>query len=216
MNEDIMTLSNKLIYDDRLKCGSEDVAKRTLVLPNAPTNGEDSWLDALHKRQRCARPNPSTPLPSCTQDSCWLAHLTDPLTTAVFVDTDTLGEGAAYDSRVGDLVQNEVEAELVVQLVEALVKGWGVRRRDVGVISLYRQQVKLIRRMLGERVGSFLGGGDGVWEEGEEEEEGEEVEVLTADKSQGRDKECIVVSMVRSNDQRKVRLSLNEHHGAGC
>lgn len=29
-----MTLSNKLIYGDRLKCGSEDVAKRCLVLPD--------------------------------------------------------------------------------------------------------------------------------------------------------------------------------------
>jgi len=34
MNEDIMQLSNKLIYGDRLRCGSEEVAKRTLVLPN--------------------------------------------------------------------------------------------------------------------------------------------------------------------------------------
>jgi DNA replication ATP-dependent helicase Dna2 len=31
------------------------------------------------------------------------------------------------------------------------------------------------------------------------------VELLTADKSQGRDKECIIISMVRSNDQQHVR-----------
>ena len=34
MNEDIMLLSNKLIYGDRLQCGSEEVAKRTLEIPN--------------------------------------------------------------------------------------------------------------------------------------------------------------------------------------
>jgi DNA replication ATP-dependent helicase Dna2 len=34
MNEDIMQLSNKLIYGDRLRCGSEEVAKRVLTLPN--------------------------------------------------------------------------------------------------------------------------------------------------------------------------------------
>ena len=40
---------------------------------------------------------------------------------------------------------------------------------------------------------------------GEDSEDGEEqVEVLTADKSQGRDKECVIVSMVRSNDEGRV------------
>ncbi|KAF6760438.1 AAA domain-containing protein [Ephemerocybe angulata] len=182
MNEDIMALSNKLIYSDRLKCGSAEVANRKLVLPNAPGKGDLTWLDASHRRQRALEKN------------CWLAHLASPETTAVFVDTDSLGPGVAHDSRVGDLVQNEVEAELVVQLVEALVGKWGLKKKDVGVISLYRQQVKLIKSLLlaGKSTGRAV------------EEEGEEVEVLTADKSQGRDKECVVVSMVRSNDHGQV------------
>lgn len=33
MNEDIMLLSNHLIYENRLKCGSEEVASQGLVLP---------------------------------------------------------------------------------------------------------------------------------------------------------------------------------------
>ena len=130
------------------------------------------------------------------KDACWLSCLTSSNTTAVFVDTDTLGMGVAYDSRVGDLVQNEVEADLVVQLVGALVGKWGVDKKDVGVISLYRQQVKLIKSLLAER--------RGVVEADGEEDVDEDVEVLTADKSQGRDKECIVVSMVRSNEECKV------------
>ena len=32
MNEDIMALSNRLIYEGRLKCGSEEVAKQGLVI----------------------------------------------------------------------------------------------------------------------------------------------------------------------------------------
>jgi DNA replication ATP-dependent helicase Dna2 len=118
-------------------------------------------------------------------------------TKAIFVDTSTLGS-AAYDSRVGDLVQNTTEASLVVQFVEALVRS-GVRQDQVGVISLYRQQVKLLGEKLknvrgsGHEGGVGTGGGlDGV-------------EVLTADKSQGRDKDCIVVSLVRSNPENQVR-----------
>ncbi|KAF5339801.1 hypothetical protein D9611_009204 [Ephemerocybe angulata] len=201
MNEDIMALSNKLIYGDRLKCGSVEVANRKLVLPNAPSKGELTWLDASHRRQRALEKkwaDQGDKLQVCSgvrdQKSCWLAHLASPETTAVFVDTDSMGPGVAHDSRVGDLVQNEVEAELVVQLVEALVGKWGLKKKDVGVISLYRQQVKLIKSLLlaGKSTGRAV------------DEEGEEVEVLTADKSQGRDKECVVVSMVRSNDHGQV------------
>lgn len=34
MNQDIMELSNTLIYENRLKCGTLDVAKAQLQLPN--------------------------------------------------------------------------------------------------------------------------------------------------------------------------------------
>ena len=100
-------------------------------------------------------------------------------TKAVFVDTDLV---PAFDSSVGDLVQNEVEAALVSQVVETLLES-GVREEDVGVITLYRQQIKLLSHLLRERTG---------------------IEILTADRSQGRDKNCIIISMVRSNDDGQV------------
>ena len=101
---------------------------------------------------------------------------------AVFVDTDLL---PASESRVGDLVQNAVEAELVRQLTETLVR-CGVQESQIGIVTLYRQQVKLLQGLLHARPG---------------------IEVLTADKSQGRDKDCIVISLVRSNDGGHVRFS---------
>jgi DNA replication ATP-dependent helicase Dna2 len=199
MNEDIMTLSNRLIYGDRLKCGSEEVARRKLILPNESVGGGRTWLDVSHRRMG----KRGSEVPMCAgiqdKDRCWLSYLTSPDTTAVFVDTDTLGPGVAHDSRVGDLVQNEVEADLVVQLVQALVGKWGVRKKDVGVISLYRQQVKLLKSLLGV-------GGRGPRDDGDGEEQ---VEALTADKSQGRDKECVIVSMVRSNDEGRVCFTQN-------
>jgi DNA replication ATP-dependent helicase Dna2 len=98
----------------------------------------------------------------------------------VFVDTDSV---PGKDSRIGDLVQNEVEANLVYQFVETIVR-CGVSEEQIGIISLYRQQVKLISHLLQER---------------------KEIEIFTADRSQGRDKECIIISMVRSNDEGQVR-----------
>ena len=102
---------------------------------------------------------------------------------------------------MGDLVQNEVEANLVfqvelhtlldalyrlfvLQLVEALLK-CGVMQSSIGVLTLYRQQTKLLSHLLQSSKG---------------------VEVLTADRSQGRDKDCVIISMVRSNDTGSVSL----------
>ncbi len=59
----------------------------------------------------------------------------------------------------------------------------GIHEEDIAVITPYRQQIKLLSRLL-----SNTG----------------RIEVMTADKSQGRDKECIIISMVRSNDMGNV------------
>ncbi|KAF8232801.1 Dna2-domain-containing protein [Tricholoma matsutake] len=158
MNEDIMMLSNKLIYGDRLRCGSEKVARQSLVLPKT------AFLRRLHAGGSL-----------CHADGCWIERLASDSCKAIFVDTDAL---PAPDSRVGDLVQNMVEAELVRQVVETLLRS-GVREDQVGVISLYRQQVKVFSHIFQRR---------------------KEIEILTADRSQGRDKDCIIISMVRSND----------------
>jgi DNA replication ATP-dependent helicase Dna2 len=56
----------------------------------------------------------------------------------------------------------------------------GIKQEDIGVITPYRQQIKLLSAAV--------------------HKQNPLVEVLTADKSQGRDKDCIVISMVRSND----------------
>ena len=206
MNEDIMTLSNKLIYGDRLRCGNEEVRRRVLNLPSK------EGLQEMHLNKESGR---------CrgVEDECWLMKLTDERFVffllfryfirfvieffslffsckAVFVDTDLLPN--ARESRVGDLVQNVVEAELVSQFVSTLLK-CGVKKSQVGVISLYRQQVKLLD--------ALLNGGEAKHEEQRGhvcDDDTGPVEIWTADKSQGRDKDCVVVSLVRSNEAGSV------------
>lgn len=126
MNSDIMLLSNKLIYSDRLRCGSKAVAESTLVLPDREA------LDGCHTD-------------GCRIRGCWVERVLDegsvfffyfggpvkpqteknvglffPLFAvnkkrckAVFIDTDGI---PGLESRVGDLIQNEVEAKLVCQV----------------------------------------------------------------------------------------------------
>lgn len=94
MNEDIMSLSNALVYDGKLRCGNDEVAGRVLRLPKEPSSPD------LHGAAgACSR--------------CWVAELLRPERRVVFVDTDKL---PATESRVGNLIQNEVEAGLIYQV----------------------------------------------------------------------------------------------------
>lgn len=58
-----MLLSNKLIYGDRLKCGSAEVANRTLVIPKR------NLADGMHS----------------TSDECWLQHILDERYVNIFL-----------------------------------------------------------------------------------------------------------------------------------
>jgi DNA replication ATP-dependent helicase Dna2 len=92
------------------------------------------------------------------------------------------------DDAQTDIIRNDVEARLVTQILEAMLSG-GVPAHQVGVISPWRAQLKTIHYHLSHR---HIPG----------------IEVLTVDKYQGRDKDCIIISLVRSNPQKNVRLSL--------
>ncbi|EGF98352.1 uncharacterized protein MELLADRAFT_113623 [Melampsora larici-populina 98AG31] len=110
---------------------------------------------------------------------CWLKDILSDERKVVFVDTDKID---AQESITGSLVQNKVEAQLVVQIVNALLRG-GVPASEIGVITPYRQQIKLLNYLL---------------------EHAPSVEIITADKSQGRDKSCIIMTMVRNNEHGSV------------
>ena len=69
-----------------------------------------------------------------------------------------------------------------IQVVNAFF-AVGVKKNDLGIVSPYRAQVECIR----ERFPLD-----------------DELEVSTVDRYQGRDKECIIVSLVRSNDNQEV------------
>ncbi|GAA5964056.1 hypothetical protein JCM3765_000884 [Sporobolomyces pararoseus] len=152
MNEDIMLLTNELVYDGKLQVGNASIAQRALVLPDTE---------------------------SLTHSEQWLQDVLDPSRKVVFIDTDLL---PAREKKTLSLVENETEARLVLEIVKSL-SSCRVSEDDVGVIALYRQQIHLLERKLR----AFPS-----------------IEILTADRSQGRDKECIVISCVRSNETGQV------------
>ncbi|KAG0639793.1 hypothetical protein HOY80DRAFT_961394, partial [Tuber brumale] len=98
---------------------------------------------------------------------------------ACFVNTDNV---PAKEVRKGDRINNPIEADIAFQLVEGFLS-CGVDPSSIGVISVYRSQIKILQNLLRNRPS---------------------VEMHTADKFQGRDKEIIVISLVRSNDDQNV------------
>ncbi|HZZ84210.1 MAG TPA: AAA domain-containing protein [Anaeromyxobacteraceae bacterium] len=98
---------------------------------------------------------------------------------------DTAGRGFEDETPEGsDSKQNPGEAELVAAQVERVL-ALGVAPRDVAVIAPYDAQVQRLRQLLAQRLDEGL-------------------EVDTVDGFQGREKEAVVVSLTRSNEQGEV------------
>jgi DNA replication ATP-dependent helicase Dna2 len=115
----------------------------------------------------------------------WLERVLRAETSVAFLDTDAVAgarDSRATGGRAAASMSNAGEAALVRTVVAALV-ACGLDARDIGVVTPYRAQVR--------RIGAALAGGREA-----------AVEVSTVDKFQGRDKQCMVVSLVRANEQR--------------
>lgn len=93
---------------------------------------------------------------------------------------DTAGRGFEDETPAdSDSKRNEGEADLAAREVKKLLQG-GLRPQDIAVIAPYDGQVQRIRQLLAHEP---------------------ELEVDTVDGFQGREKEAVVVSLVRSNDE---------------
>lgn len=177
MCEDIMTLSNTLIYEGRLKCGTEDLRHQKLDMPHI-----ENLRQKHHNADTIMRPG--TPRSFCTawtNDSCWLRNLLDPEARVRFINTDFLP--SSREEAKGNRIVNPTEARVVVQLVDALL-ATGVPATEIGVMTHYRSQLSLLKHGLRAH--------------------GSSIELHTADRFQGRDKEVVILSLVRSNESSNI------------
>ncbi|CAP97824.1 Tripartite DNA replication factor [Penicillium rubens] len=178
MCEELMLLSNTLIYSGRLKCGTPQVAARSLDIPNI------NALDKFHVEDfsRAQSQSQREICPGTLSSACWLQDLLRPSAKTRLVNTDPIGP-AALEIAQGNRVVNHMEVFLCSQLVESFI-ACGVPARNIGVITFYRSQLSLIRQSLRSYT--------------------PDLEMHTTDKFQGRDKEVIILSCVRSNAENNV------------
>lgn len=168
MCEEIMFLSNVLVYDFRLKCGTEEVAKQSLKIPSP-----DRISANVSK------------LFDGNLDKLWMNLIFEEKNKVLFLNHDNM---PALERSIGEKTENPTEVELVNQMVRALTS-CGVPETSIGVMSLYRHQLRALTRNLLDKP---------------------DVEVLTADQFQGRDKDCIIISLVKSNKDKKIGDLLKE------
>lgn len=162
-NQDICDMCNDIVYNGALKCGNENVKKSKLSLRGYKSNNIE-----------------------------WLDYALDPNKPVLFLNTDTVNisekpqsypfqikgleeKGRGSDKKGGTLV-NRTEKDLVYMIVEGLLSN-GLPPSDIGIISPYRSQIRILLR--------------------------DDIEVSTIDRYQGRDKKVIILSLVRSNSKNK-------------
>jgi hypothetical protein len=208
MNEDILQLANRAIYANALKCGSDAVAKSSLTVP---------LIDSFHQLFEPSLLNGDM---HDSDDGGWLRSIMNPDARVVFLDTslvpahdttsrsdvsqvETKQQMRAALTRLNNKnndndefaqrsCMNPTEAVMVAIIVDALIR-MGVLPYQIGVISPYNAQLKLLRRLLSSCIHGAM-----------------DCEAQTVDRYQGRDKDVIIMTMVRSNNDGAVGSLLRD------
>ena len=109
-------------------------------------------------------------------------ELLSPEEVLAFADTSGIN-AYEFQPQGSTSYENYEEAKLAVELARELVR-MGLDKREIGIITPYAAQVKLIKELLVEK--------------------DLKVEVNSVDGFQGREKDVIIVSFVRSNDEGEI------------
>lgn len=127
----------------------------------------------------------------CGDDlGCWIRQVLVPDHRVLFLDTDGIVP-AAREEAVGTSFHNRIEALCVRNLIAALIGG-GLGSDQVCVIAPFRGQC----RLLGQFLSAYLPA----------------MEISTVDRYQGRDKDCVILSFVRSNEAHQIGGLLSDWH----
>eukprot|EP00927_Polykrikos_kofoidii_P023813 TRINITY_DN21802_c0_g1_i1.p1 TRINITY_DN21802_c0_g1~~TRINITY_DN21802_c0_g1_i1.p1 ORF type:complete len:1095 (+),score=196.52 TRINITY_DN21802_c0_g1_i1:90-3374(+) len=93
----------------------------------------------------------------------------------------------------GQSKKNMMEAEIVADIIGKVISAHELRLHDIGVVSPYAAQVRALRRAVKQRFSEQMSDANLT-----------ELEIASVDAFQGREKELIVFSAVRSNSCGKV------------
>jgi len=106
-------------------------------------------------------------------------EILDPQNVLVFIDTSKMENKWERQRKDSPSKENPCEAKIIKKLIKKLKK-MGLKKEWIGVITPYDDQVDLLKREI------------------------EDIEISTVDGFQGREKEVILISFVRSNPKKEI------------
>lgn len=196
MNDMIMSVCNLLVYQDKMKCGNSDIASARLTLPHLnqlPLPLVSTSISAAHSSLDVFRNNSGTIPSHLPYRQDWLYQTLLPERAVIFLNTDEICASVRYNVQINrgssgsSLVENLDEALIVQNIL------WGFEKTDLSpevdlaVITPFRAQVQLMKRLFDPKEQSTLG-------------LQREYEVSTVDKYQGKDRDIVIFSTVKTPD----------------
>ncbi|MBQ9357795.1 MAG: AAA family ATPase [Prevotella sp.] len=178
MHEDIMRFSSDWFYHNLMEAAPE-VRNRSILDLDLPM----TWIQT-----------PEAP-PSAPEGGTMPSESSGNLSESKGYSSESRGNEAPSGAVVGASISNEPEARLTLLSLQAYFELIGRERilnerLDVGIISPYRAQVQLLRQLL--RKSEFF------------KPFRRAITVNTVDGFQGQERDIIVISLVRSNDEGQI------------
>lgn len=183
MNEDIMKLSNFLVYNNMLKCGDFNRKKYLPEIKDLDKKYDTNSLEykILNNKQ-----------------------------SVLFIDYRnklTNEKDSSYtDNITKDSLVNIGEVKLIKDILDLFNKNYDNKNNDefnpvddIGILSIYRAQLNLLTTNLTSQLNLETS-----------TENTKHLEILTADQYQGRDKKCIIISFVKSNFDKDVNKTIDD------
>lgn len=186
-----------LAYKGLLKCGNDTVRQQKLDIDPSKNLG---MID--------------------NADRPWIERAMNPEQPVIFLDTDGKGMLESDGTRTGAGGPiNEFEASIVEKIVLSL-SICGVKNSSIGVITPFRSQVSCVMESLSSRFAAMPTSRSHLRTLSQlrmlnenlalRESKRDGLEMCTIDRFQGRDKSAIVISLVRSNQEGKAGLLLQD------
>ena len=172
MNEEILKLCNELVYGFRMRTGSPAISKARM---NLPFKDVISDFEEFHRK--------------------WLQLSLASEPSIVVYNTDQV---PFFERKGPSSKLNNGEAAISSAIAATLIL-CGLGPDKIGIISPYRAQVLFIRELISKQLLSVQNYFPHIISD--IKMISERIEVHTVDKFQGRDKECIIFSAVKSNQR---------------
>lgn len=173
MNQDIMSLSNHIVYSGKLQCATPDVADREFHIPSL----ESSFykLHLLDAERASASEYSSSAKCSYNNDgaTCWIAEILKPETRVIFVNIDpSQSMDAIKVSKVFSCTPS-YEAAVTMRIAGIILES-GISLPELAIITPYRMQIRLMAQYLPGNI---------------------PLNMHTVDRFQGSDCECVILSI---------------------